>query len=334
MNAVLDRRNFLRTSALAAVSVPLLRSTWLASAQDATPSGGASAVAIADGPGDGEFTITHAQGDTVVKANPERIVSFDAASIDTLQTLGVELAGIPEISQEGKFDAEGIEVVGSMFEPDYEALNMLEPDLIIISGRTVEAYPDLSNLAPTIDLSFDASDMIGSLEANTNVLATLVGKQEEAASLLEDIKARVETLVTAAADVENGLVILTNAGAVTALAPANERGGRGALIYQTLGITPPVEDLEGATHGEPISFEFLLEHDPQWLFVIDRDVATGAEDAQPAAEVLDNEIMHQTRAWQDDHIVYLDPFDWYVITGAGLTSIERMLDELDAAFGA
>ena len=90
--------------------------------------------------------------------------------------------------------------------------------------------------------------------------------------------------------------------------------------------------METATHGEPISFEFLLQYDPQWLFVIDRDAAIGTEDAQPAAAVLDNELTHQTNAWQDGQIVYLNPFNWYIVSGAGLTSANDMLDELNAAY--
>jgi len=75
-----------------------------------------------------------------------------------------------------------------------------------------------------------------------------------------------------------------------------------------------------------------LRHDPDWLFVIDRDAAIGTEGAQPAAQVLDNELMHQTKAWQQGHVVYLDPFNWYIISGAGLSSANEMLDEIASAY--
>ena len=104
------------------------------------------------------------------------------------------------------------------------------------------------------------------------------------------------------------------------------------LLYQTLGLTPAVADVAAATHGEPISFEFLLQHDPTWLFVLDRDAAIGTEGGQPAAQVLDNELMHQTTAWREGNIVYLDPFNWYIVTGAGLTGANEMLDEIEAAY--
>src|SRR5690606_22081062 len=229
-------------------------------------------------------------------------------------------------------DTEGKEIIGSLFEPDYEKVNEMSPDLIIVAGRSAEVYPDLSKLAPTIDLSFQADDFVAGLEANSRVLGAIFEKEDQVETELEAIKTRVADIQEMASGISSGLVVMTSGGSVTALAPGNARAGRGALIYQTMGIKPPLEDLETATHGEPISFEFLLEHDPEWLFVIDRDAATGTEDAQAAEQVLDNDIMHQTTAWQEGNIVYLNPFDWYIIAGAGLASMNRMLDELETAF--
>jgi ABC-type enterochelin transport system substrate-binding protein len=37
----------------------------------------------------GTITVTHAQGETEVPVNPEVVFSYDYASIDTLQALGV-----------------------------------------------------------------------------------------------------------------------------------------------------------------------------------------------------------------------------------------------------
>jgi iron complex transport system substrate-binding protein len=328
----MDRRNLLKVSAATGVSLAL--GGKLAMAQEATPEEAAAPVYGTEaGPGEGELTVTHAQGETTVSLSPETVISYDIASVDTLQVLGVDIAGLPEIAgAQDVIDTEGKENVGSLFEPDYEKVNEMSPDLIIVAGRSAEVYPDLSDLAPTIDLSFQTDDFIGGLEANSRVLGAIFEKEDEVETELEAIRTRVADIQEMASGVTSGMVVMTSGGSVTALAPGTARAGRGALIYQTMGIKPPLEDLETATHGEPISFEFLLEHDPEWLFVIDRDAATGTEDAQAAEQVLDNDIMHQTTAWQNENIVYLNPFDWYIITGAGLASMNRMLDELETAF--
>lgn len=332
MGIDMDRRQLVRASAVAGISLAMGHRFTLA--QDATPEESDAPVYSAEpAPGEDELTVTHAQGETVVPISPETVLSYDIASIDTLQTLGVTVAGMPEfIAPEGVIDTEGVENIGSLFEPDYEKVNEMSPDLIIVARRSAEVYPDLSDLAPTIDLSFQSGDFVAGLEANSRVLGSIFEKAAEVEEALEAIRTRVEDIQEMASGVTNGMVVMTSGGSVTALAPGTDRAGRGALIYQTMDIQPPLEDLDTATHGEPISFEFLLEHDPEWLFVIDRDAATGAEDGQPAEQVLDNDIMHQTTAWTEGNLVYLNPFDWYVVVGAGLSSMNRMLDELETAF--
>lgn len=332
MGYEMDRRHLVKVSTATGLSLAL--SSKIALAQDATPEeSGAPMYAAEPGPEDGELTVTHAQGETVVSLSPETVLSYDIAAVDTLQTIGVTIDGLPEITGgEGLIDTDGAENIGSLFEPDYEKVNEMSPDLIIVAGRSAEVYPDLSDLAPTIDLSFQTNDFVGGLEMNSRILGTIFEKEDEVEAELEAIRTRVADVKEMASGITSGMVIMTSGGSVTALAPGTARAGRGALIYQTMGIQPPMEDLETATHGEPISFEFLLEHDPEWLFVVDRDAATGTEDAQPAEQVLDNDIMHQTTAWKEGNIVYLNPFDWYIVVGAGLSSMNRMLDELETAF--
>ncbi len=336
MHFALPRRQFLASIATgAAVLAASVTLPFAASAQDSTPETVAP-VSISAGPAEGEFTVTHAQGETVVGANPETIYSFDFASIDTMMALGVPVAGAPVLENAGAttpFDGLDAENIGTLFEPDYEAIAAGQPDLIIVAARSAAALPELAEIAPTIDLTFGTGDMVADLTANTMVIAELTGTMDQATPIIDGINERVAALQAQAETLGTGMVIMTSGGSITALAPGNARGGRGGLIYQTLGIQPPLEDLETATHGEPISPEFLLEHNPDWLFVIDRDAAIGETEAAAAQEVLDNEVVAQTTAAQQGQIVYLNPFDWYIITGAGLDSMQRMLAELETAFG-
>lgn len=279
-----------------------------------------------------QVTIKHAQGETKVNQNPAKVFSFDYAAIDTLHTLGIEVDGAPPLAgpQPAWLPANPTNI-GSLFEPDYEEINASRPDLVIVAGRSAPAYPELARMAPTIDQTF-GTDFFASLSANTRMLGTIFGKEAEAEEALAAIQTKIDDLRLKVAEGGDGLVIMVNGGSVSVLSPDNERGGRGALLYQTLGLTPSIEDAQTATHGEPISFEFLLKTNPTRLFVIDRDAAIGTEGAQPAAQVLDNELMHQTTAWREGNIVYLNPFNWYIIAGAGLTSANEMLDEVAAAY--
>jgi len=280
-----------------------------------------------------EITIEHAQGTTVLPEQPTVVFSYDYASIDTLTSLGVSVAGAPPLA--GRSPAwipEGLTDIGSLFEPDYEQVNASQPDLTVVAGRSADAYPELARMTPTIDLTFGDS-LYGGLQDNTRTLAAIFGLEAEAEEELAALDGRVSELKDVVADSGDGLLMMVSGGSLSLLNPSTATAGRGALLFQTLGLEPTIADVDSATHGEPVSFEFLLRYDPDWLFVIDRDAAIGTEDAQPAATVLDNELMQQTQAWQNDRIIYVDPFNWYMITGAGLTTMNEMLDEIEAAFG-
>jgi hypothetical protein len=61
---------------------------------------------------------------------------------------------------------------------------------------------------------------------------------------------------------------------------------------------PAIDNLTVARHGQVVSFEFLLKTNPDWLFVIDRDVAIG-QDGKTAQQLLDNPLVrHQGLARQ------------------------------------
>lgn len=294
----------------------------------------AAAALLASAYAQGTVTVEHAQGTTEVPLRPAKVFSFDYATIDTLAALGIAVHGAPPLAGAGadRFDLGEAVDVGTLFEPDYEVIAAERPDLIVVAGRSAAAYPQLSQLAPTIDLSFQTDDFVGSLERNVRALAAVFGVEDEAEAELAAIRRRVEALREDVASGGTGLVIMVAGGSLSALAPATAVAGRGSLLYLSLGLVPPVEDVAAATHGEPISFEFLVEHDPDRLFVIDRDAAVGTEGGQPAAAVLDHPLLHGTTAWRTGQVSYLDPFDWYIVTGAGLDSMQRMLDEIATAY--
>lgn len=279
-----------------------------------------------------EVTVQHAQGETTVPLSPELVFSFDYAAIDTLTALGIRVDGAPPLAGvQPQWLPKGMANIGSLFEPDYEEINFQQPDVILIGGRSAAAYGELSRMAPTVDLTF-ADDFLASLKHNTAVLGQIFAVEAEADATLAHLDQRIADLRETVSTSGDGMLVMVNGGSLSVLAAQNARAGRGALLYQALGLQPTIEDVESATHGEPISFEFLLQYDPTWLFVIDRDAAVGTQDAQPAAAVLDNELMHQTTAWQDGNIVYLNPLNWYIITGAGINSVNEMLDEIEAAY--
>ena len=84
------------------------------------------------------MTIKHELGETTVTKNPEKVVVFDFGMLDTLDELGIEVAGLPQSnipSYLSKYEDEKYANLGSLKEPDFEAIHALKPDVIFISGR-------------------------------------------------------------------------------------------------------------------------------------------------------------------------------------------------------
>lgn len=274
-------------------------------------------------------TVATARGEVSVPTNPEVVFSYDYDAIDTLTQLGIAVDGAPSLAGVVPAWAQlDVITIGSLFEPDYEVVNAEQPGLIIVGGRSAAVHDELAKLAPTIDLS-GSGDLLADIHRNVRALSAIFGKQAEGEAALAAVDAKITSVRSQVAAADNGMLIMVSGGSLSVIAPDNLRG---RFLYDVLGLTPTIADVQSATHGDPISFEFLLEHDPQWLFVIDRDAAIGTEGAQPAAAVLDNELMHNTTAWKSENIVYLDPFNWYIVLGTGLSTVNGMLDEVAAAF--
>ena len=286
-------------------------------------------VGMAPAPGySQDITVRHAQGETKVPANVKSVLTFDLAVLDTLDALGVTVAGVPtggKPERLAKYNGPEYAKIGTLFEPDYEAVNAAEPGLIILGGRSAPKYAELSKIAPTIDLTVKPDAFLESSIANAETLGRIFGKDAEVKRRVDRLRTSIAALKETAANVGKGLLVLTTGGKMSAYGP----GSRFGVLHTEFGVKPAVEDLKVANHGQSISFEFILEKNPDWLFVIDRDAAIGRE-GQSARQFLDNDIVRRTTAWQKGQVVYLNASNWYSV-GGGLTALQQDVDDLKTA---
>lgn len=272
-----------------------------------------------------EITVKHQLGETTVTTNPEKVVVFDFGVLDTLDKLGVEVTGLPQDNVPdylSKYEGEEYQNVGSLKEIDYEKLSEVAPDLIIISGRQGDFYEELSDIAPTIFLGVDTTKYMESFEENMNTIGQIFNKQEEVEKEVAAIKETITSVDEAAAD-KNALVVLLNDGSISAYGS----GSRFGIIHDVMGVPAVDENIEASTHGQKVTFEYIVEKDPEYLFVVDRTAVVGGETS--AEEALENELIKDTKAYKNDNIVYLDPAIWY-LSGGGLVSVSEMVKEVEA----
>ena len=136
--------------------------------------------------------VAHTMGTTEVPAEPQRVVVMDSPHLDTALALGVTPIGSVQSDVAEGLPAylgdrtEGIELVGTIEEPDLEAIAALEPDLILSSQVRHEAiYEQLSGIAPTVFTEYEEG-----WEAIFETTAEALGRAEEGEQLLADYRER------------------------------------------------------------------------------------------------------------------------------------------------
>jgi iron complex transport system substrate-binding protein len=276
----------------------------------------------------GAADIETAKGPVAIGKIPATIAVFDIAAIDTLDSLGIEIAGLPSnlYLPELAHLKDGSAVVGNIFEPDLEALSELQPDLIILGGRSSTQVEAASQVAPTIDMTMDGDDLLQQAKSRLATYGTLFGKQTEADAVAKVLDAVVAKAKAAVAGKGKALIIMTNGPKVTAYGP----GSRFGWVHSALDLPPAVPDVQAATHGEAVSFEFIADANPDWLLVLDRAAAIGSED-QTAKATLDNELVAGTTAWKKGQVIYLPAGDFYIAAG-GIQAISRVFTAITNAY--
>ncbi|WP_312650982.1 siderophore ABC transporter substrate-binding protein [Proteiniclasticum sp.] len=279
----------------------------------------------------GNMTITHELGEVTLEKNPETVVVFDYGLLDIMDNLGIEVSGLPMGNIPSfleKYNDEAVyKNVGTLKEPDFEAVFEMEPDVIFISGRTAAAYEELSKIAPTVYLTVDNADYMSSVEANAELIGELFGEKDKASEKFSELTGKVENIKAEVAKLdENALIILANDGSLSSYGSVSRFG----ILHNTLGFKEADENIEDSTHGQSVTYEYILEKNPENLFIIDRAAVVGGETI--ASSTMDNDIIKETEAFKNNKIHYLNPEVWYITSG-GFTGTGMMLDEVEKVLG-
>lgn len=274
-----------------------------------------------------EITIKHQLGETKVVKNPKKVVVFDFGILDTLDHLGIEVVALPKSGKIpkylSKYQSKKYENVGTLKEPDFEKISELGPDLILISTRQQPLYKEFQKIAPTIFIGIDTKNYFPSFENNMKTVGKIFGREKEVEQELTNInKLMDETNQKAKENPKKGLIILANDDKVSAYGSKSRFG----IIHDHLGVQPVDTNIKASTHGQNISFEYIVEKDPEYLYVVDRAAVVGGKTS--AKQLVENELVKKTKAYKSGNIVYLDPEMWY-LSGGGLHSVNEMIKAIN-----
>lgn len=272
--------------------------------------------------------------DLEVPFDPKRVAVMDMAALDILDQLGLEerVVGASDTSLdylEKYMEKEQVAALGTIKEADMEAVMASEPDVIFIGGRLAKSYDALSEIAPVVYLSIDTQ--LGTLESvrkNAGIIASIFGLEEQADQLLEGFEERLAALAGFSTD-KTAIVGMVTSGGFNVLG----NDSRCSLIsreagFENIGVDA---EIDTSTHGNEASFEFVVEKEPDYVFVLDRDAAVGTEGAKLAQEIMENELIMGTEAYRNGNLIYLsNPAVWYTAEG-GIRALDQMIGDLEFA---
>ncbi|KQQ01580.1 MULTISPECIES: ABC transporter substrate-binding protein [unclassified Rathayibacter] len=145
-------------------------------------------------------TLEHQYGETVIPAEPQRVVVVGLTEQDILLELGVTPIATTEWYGEQPYavwpwatdllgDAEPT-VLDQTDGPEYEKIASLEPDLIVgtNAGMTEEMYDKLTEIAPTVTSVEGSGLYFSSWQDQTRQVATAVGRSAEGEALIAGVE--------------------------------------------------------------------------------------------------------------------------------------------------
>lgn len=262
-----------------------------------------------------------------VPFDPQTIVTLDAASTDILANLGLADRIVGTTTPEAylaEFVADA-ENVGTAKAFDVEAIMELEPELIFMAGRGSDFYDTLTEIAPVVRLTVSGAVVEGTY-TNSLKIASIFGLEDEMEAKLGAYDERIAAIQEVAKE-KNAIVGLCTSGAFNLLG----NDGRCSIIGNELGFNNIGVDanVDTSAHGNEASFEFVVDANPDYIFVLDRDKATNAEGAQLAKDIMENDLVMSTDAYKNGNLIIMENAGvWYKAEG-GFTALGIMLEDLE-----
>ncbi len=283
-------------------------------------------------------TVLDAEGkdiDVEFPLDPQRIVVLNWQTMDFLDAVGLG-DRVVGLIKSGSYPAhlekymqdESIQNVGGMKDIDMEAVMSLEPDVIFSSDRTESMYDEFTMIAPTMSASVVYEDgFMNSYKELAAKHGQIFGISGEVDDIIAGYEARIADIATFAGE-QTAVLGIFAGKSLNTLGDA----GRASIVVNEMGFNNLKAD-ENVSHGDATTYDALLTLNPDWIFILDKDTAVGEEGAVLAKEQMENEIIKQTSAYQNNRIVYLEPgAAWYIADG-GITSMDLMISCIEEGIG-
>ncbi|CAH0186976.1 putative siderophore-binding lipoprotein YfiY precursor [Microbacterium foliorum] len=245
----------------------------------------------------------------------ERVVTLEPLELDTAVAVGITPVGAAVASNVASTPAylgvDGVESVGTVPEPDLEAIAALKPDLILgTEARHSALYEQLSAIAPTVFIETQADPW----RENAQLIGEALNRDDEVADLLTAVDERCESLSDEyAVDGETAQLIRPRDETTLSLyGPVSFAGS----LLECVGYTIPDQDWADGLQAD-ISPENIVDAAADNVFVTAADVDD--ESAIPAALTQNADAFGR--------VTLVDTAYW--VSGVGPKGAQAVLDDIE-----
>ncbi len=246
--------------------------------------------ASADEPADADVLDEPAPDDEIVQDEvpyAQRIVSLSPTATETLFAIGADDL-VVAVDDQSNYPAHAPSSGMSSFTPNVEAIAAFEPDLVVMSfdpGGIEDGLRALGSIGvliqgPATDLgdAYAQIEQLGSATGHIGEAAELVGQMQLDIGVLAERAAMEGAGGTFFHEIDNTLYSLTSSTFA-------------GQIYALAGLTNLADavDPDGEFFGYPqLSQEFVIEQDPDFIFLADAAYGESAETVavRPGWEIL------------------------------------------------
>lgn len=268
-----------------------------------------------------------------VPHNPQKVAVFDPAQIDNMDALELGDRVIATASSHlpqylNKYSE--IDVAGTLHEIDLEVAMATEPELAIVATRSASNFEELVKFIPTLDFSLTKTSTFESITYNFLELSKIFEKEKEAQIILDEIENEKNKLAQTAEKSElTALMLMYNEGSLSVFG----KDSRFNHVYEDFGFEPADDSIEASKHGMEISYEYLIQKNPDVIFVLDRTAAISdnTDTSIPSSSFEENPLIEETKAYKNHQIIYLTPDAWYLSNG-GVQAYRQMITDVGTAF--
>lgn len=280
----------------------------------------------------GTRLITHImeENGTEVPANPQRVVVLTGDALEAVLAVGIKPVGSVQAMGDREWYPhleeymDGVVNVGAMSSPDLEAIQLLEPDLILgAKSRQEESYELLKEIAPTV---FTESHTLGQWKSDFRLYVDAVGQKEKGEEILAAWEGRAAELSgrlkeAGKLDQEVGILRFT--------------AGQGRFFYnmsysgsiiKELGFARPANHDVDDKWVENITQERIPEMDADVLFYFVLDSGDGKA-IEFADEWIDSPLFQELRAAKSNQLYQVDDGYWNMTYG--ILSADYVLADIE-----